>query len=95
MEPVKKKSFFSGLTKNTFLLAFTSLFSDISSEMLMVLMAGGVVGAQFGVHTGHKIRPERLRLMLGLLVFAVGVRFAYELVVTPDDLYSLRHVSSE
>jgi len=67
----------------------------VDAILALVLMAGGVVGAQFGVHTGHKIRPERLRLMLGLLVFAVGVRFAYELVVTPDDLYSLRHVSSE
>jgi hypothetical protein len=29
-----------------------------------------------------------------LLVFAVGLRFAYELVVQPDDLYSLRNVGS-
>ncbi len=29
-----KKSFFSGLSKDTFLLAFASLFSDISTEML-------------------------------------------------------------
>jgi hypothetical protein len=33
-----------------------------------------------------------LRLLLGLLVFAVGMRFAYELVVRPEDLFSLRHV---
>ena len=65
----------------------------VDAILALVLMVGGVIGAQFGVHTGHKMRPERLRLMLGLLVFAVGVRFAYELVVPPDDLYSLRHVS--
>ncbi len=29
-----KKSYFSGLSKNTFLLAFTSFFADISTEML-------------------------------------------------------------
>ena len=34
-------------------------------------------------------------VLLGLLVFAVGLRFAYELVVSPDDLFSLRHVRSE
>jgi MFS family permease len=38
MKPSKKISFFSGLTKNTFLLALTSLFSDISSEMLYPIL---------------------------------------------------------
>jgi len=38
---------------------------------------------------------ERLRLLLGILVFAVGLRFAYELVIKPDDLYSLRYVRNE
>ncbi|MBU2328285.1 MAG: sulfite exporter TauE/SafE family protein, partial [Alphaproteobacteria bacterium] len=32
---------------------------------------------------------EQLRALLGLLVLAVGVRLAIELVVTPDDFYSL------
>jgi hypothetical protein len=36
---------------------------------------------------------ERLRLMLGALVFAVGLRFAYELIVRPDALYSIRIIS--
>jgi hypothetical protein len=58
-------------------------------------MVGGVIGAQFGARTGARMRGERLRLLLGLLVFAVGLRFAYELVVQPDDLFSLRHIRSE
>jgi uncharacterized membrane protein YfcA len=57
-------------------------------------MVGGVIGAQFGARTGQKMRGERLRLLLGLLVFAVGLRFAYELVVQPDDLYSIRRIGS-
>jgi hypothetical protein len=40
------------------------------------------------------MRGERLRLLLGLLVFLVGLRFAYELVVQPDDLYSIRRIGS-
>jgi uncharacterized membrane protein YfcA len=31
-------------------------------------MVGGVIGAQFGARTGQKMRGERLRLLLGLLV---------------------------
>jgi hypothetical protein len=33
---------------------------------------------------------EGLRLLLGVLVLAVGLRFAFDLVVQPDDLYSIR-----
>jgi hypothetical protein len=64
----------------------------VDAVLALILMAGGVMGAQFGARTGQKMRAERLRLLLGLLVFAVGLRFAYELVVRPDDLYSIRHV---
>jgi hypothetical protein len=62
--------------------------------LALILMVGGVIGAQFGARTGQKMRGERLRLLLGLLVFAVGLRFAYELVVQPEDLYSLRYVGN-
>ena len=64
----------------------------VDAVLALILMVGGVIGAQFGARTGQKMRGERLRLLLGLLVFAVGLRFAYELVVQPDDLYSIRYV---
>jgi uncharacterized membrane protein YfcA len=66
----------------------------VDAVLALILMVGGVIGAQFGARTGQKMRGERLRLLLGLLVFAVGLRFAYQLVVKPDDLYSLRLVGS-
>ncbi|HWT96518.1 MAG TPA: sulfite exporter TauE/SafE family protein, partial [Terriglobales bacterium] len=61
--------------------AMTNHLVDV--VLALILMVGGVVGAQFGARTGQKMRGERLRLLLGLLVFAVGLRFAYELVVPP------------
>lgn len=64
----------------------------VDALLALILMVGGVIGAQFGVRTGQQMRGERLRLLLGLLVFLVGLRFAYELVVRPDDLYSIRRV---
>jgi uncharacterized membrane protein YfcA len=63
--------------------------------LALVLMIGGVVGAQFGVRTGQVIRAEWLRLLLGALVLLVSFRFAYDLVVQPDDLYSIVHVRAE
>ncbi|MCW5688551.1 MAG: sulfite exporter TauE/SafE family protein [Pseudolabrys sp.] len=67
----------------------------VDAVLALILMVGGVIGAQFGAHTGQRMRAERLRLLLGLLVFAVGLRFAYDLVVMPDDLYSVRIVRIE
>jgi uncharacterized membrane protein YfcA len=64
----------------------------VDALLALLLMIGGAMGAQFGARTGQKMRGERLRLLLGLLVFAVGMRFLYELVATPDDLFSIRHV---
>jgi uncharacterized membrane protein YfcA len=60
--------------------------------LALILMVGGVTGAQFGARAGQKMRGERLRLMLGVLVLAVGLRFAVDLVMTPDDFYSIRQL---
>ena len=64
----------------------------VDAVLALILMVGGVIGAQFGARAGHKMTGEWLRLLLGLLVFLVGLRFAYQLVLEPADLYSLRMV---
>src|SRR6202163_4456639 len=62
----------------------------VDAVLALILMIGGVIGAQFGAHAGQRIRGEGLRLLLRLLVLAVGMRFAFQLVLRPDDLYSIR-----
>jgi uncharacterized protein len=62
----------------------------VDAVLALILMVGGVIGAQFGAHTGQHIRGEWLRMLLGLLIFSVGLRFALELALPPDDLYSIR-----
>jgi uncharacterized membrane protein YfcA len=62
----------------------------VDAVLALILMVGGVIGAQFGARAGQNMRGERLRLLLGLLILAVGLRFAFQLVVQPDDLYSIR-----
>src|ERR1039457_2260448 len=59
MKGAKKRNFFSGLSSNSFLLALTSLFADISSEMLFPILpifltqnlkaSGSIVGIVEGV----------------------------------------------
>ena len=72
----------------TVLHAATNHLVDV--VLALILMVGGVTGAQFGARAGQKIRSEQLRLLLGLLVLAVGLRFAFALVVQPDELYMVR-----
>ncbi|MEX2036136.1 MAG: sulfite exporter TauE/SafE family protein, partial [Xanthobacteraceae bacterium] len=67
----------------------------VDAVLALILMIGGVVGAQFGARAGQNMRGERLRLLLGLLVLAVGLRFAFQLVVQPGDLYSIRTAVNE
>ncbi|HLN09897.1 MAG TPA: sulfite exporter TauE/SafE family protein [Xanthobacteraceae bacterium] len=62
----------------------------VDAVLALILMVGGVIGAQFGARAGQKIRGEQLRLLLGILVLLVGLRFAIDLVIRPEELFSLR-----
>lgn len=65
----------------------------VDAVLALILMIGGVTGAQFGARAGQKIRGEHLRLLLGLLILAVGIRFAAQLVIQPDDLFTIRDLT--
>jgi uncharacterized protein len=64
----------------------------VDAVLALILMVGGVIGAQFGAHAGQRMRGEWLRLFLGLLVLSVGLRFAFDLVLQPPELYSIRTI---
>lgn len=57
--------------------------------LAVCLMAGGVVGAQYGADVGQRLKGEQLRALLGLLVLAVALRIAYGLFITPDSVYTI------
>jgi uncharacterized membrane protein YfcA len=57
--------------------------------LALVLISGGVIGAQFGVRIGARLRGEQLRLMLALMVIAVALRLFFGLVARPHELYSI------
>ena len=63
---------------------------QVDAVLALILMVGGSIGAQFGAQAGHKMRAERLRLLLGILILAVGIRFAVAMVVPPNDLYTVQ-----
>jgi uncharacterized protein len=77
-----------GITAVTTLLQATSNYS-VDIVMALFLIVGGVVGAQFGVIVGARLRGEQLRLLLAVLVLAVCLRLLWGLVAHPADIYSL------
>jgi uncharacterized protein len=80
------------MTSATVMHAVTNHLVD--AVLALILMAGGTVGAQFGARAGQRISGEGLRMLLGLLILAVGIRFAVELVLTPEELYVIRDVGA-
>jgi len=77
-----------------FVTANVTLLHAISTQtvdimLALLLMSSSVVGAQIGTRLGTKLRGEQLRGLLALLVIIVCLKLAFDLVITPDDLYSL------
>lgn len=75
----------------TVLHAVTS--QSVDAVLALVLMIGGVIGAQFGVRSAAFLRGEVLRAMLAFLVLAVAARFLVDLVTPPAERYSLTVVA--
>ncbi|MTI43035.1 sulfite exporter TauE/SafE family protein [Roseibium hamelinense] len=77
-----------------FTMSAATIFHSIGTQtvdivLAITLMVGGVIGAQFGARMGQNLRGDQLRLLLALLVLSVGVRFAIDLLLVPEDLYSI------
>jgi uncharacterized membrane protein YfcA len=65
----------------------------VDAVLALILIVGGVAGAQFGSMLAISMRPERLRLLLGLLILAISGRFALNLIETPADLHVVQIIA--
>ncbi|WP_306120019.1 MULTISPECIES: sulfite exporter TauE/SafE family protein [unclassified Roseitalea] len=77
-----------------FVAAFTTVVQAVANQtvdvvLALLLMIGGVAGAQYGARAGQRLRGEQLRAMLAILVLLVALRLAYELFVVPNELFSI------
>jgi uncharacterized protein len=80
-----------------FVTAYTTFIQATANQtvdivLAVLLMVGGVIGAQYGASAGQRLRGEQLRALLALLVLAVGIRLAFGLFATPDSLFVLSSV---
>lgn len=77
-----------------FVAAFSTLLHALTNHsvdaiLALLLIAGGVIGAQFGVRYGERLRSDWMRLCLAALILLICLRLAADLVFTPADPFNL------
>ncbi len=55
--------------------------------LALILLVGGVVGAEMGSRVSTRLMGEQLRAMLGIIILAVGIKMLTDLTLPPPDLY--------
>lgn len=71
----------------TMMHAVTNQTVDI--VLAVLLLIGGVVGAQFGSFLGSFLKAEQLRILLAVIVLAVCGKLALDLLLTPSEPFSI------
>lgn len=77
--------FATGLS--TFMHAYYNHTVDI--VLALLLLVGGVIGAQVGTRVGANLKGEQLRILLAMMVLGVCIKLALGLVLEPDELFSI------
>jgi len=71
----------------TFLQAVENQTVDV--VLALILLTGGVIGAQFGSRMGERLRGEELRGLLALVVLGVCAKIVFDLTSTPADPFTV------
>jgi uncharacterized membrane protein YfcA len=65
---------------------------SVDIVLATLLLLGGVIGAQYGALFTTKLRPDYLRLALGVIILLVAVRMLLGLAWRPDEIYSIEYL---
>ena len=77
--------------------AATTMIHSLTTHAVDVVLAalllvGGVIGAQYGALLTVRIKPDLLRLALGVIILIVALRMALGLAWRPDEIYSIEYL---
>ncbi|MER2508719.1 sulfite exporter TauE/SafE family protein [Amaricoccus sp.] len=77
-----------------FVTSFTTILQAVENKsvdivLALILLIGGVIGAQIGVAFAARLRAEQLRILLASVVLLVCLRLFLDLVIEPSELYSI------
>lgn len=84
----------TSLFQIVFVMAVTTLLQAVQNKtvdvvLALLLIVGGVIGAQGGVLAGARLKGEQLRFLLAGLVLLVCLRIGWDLVSRPTEIYSI------
>ena len=84
----------TSLLQILFVTAFTTMVHALTTHAVDIVLAGllligGVVGAQVGTRVAAKLEPQRLRMILALIVLAVAARMLLGLSFRPADVFTI------
>jgi uncharacterized membrane protein YfcA len=84
----------TSLFQIVFVMAVTTLLQAMQNKavdivLAVLLIVGGVIGAQFGASAGARLKGEQLRFMLAALVLLVCLRIGWDLMSKPAEIYSI------
>ncbi len=71
-----------------------SINHSLDPILALTLIFGSALGAQWGARMSSILPGERLRLLLALILLAVAIKFLFDLLATPAELYSLTGVGT-
>jgi uncharacterized protein len=76
----------------TAIAAFLQAWHNNTVDILLalILLAGGVVGAQFGTRLSGRVAGEQARLLLALIVLMVAGKLLFDLLAPPTNFFSLK-----
>ena len=75
---------------STMIHALTTQAVDI--VLAGLLLAGGVVGAQYGAALATRLKPDLLRLALAVIILLVALRMLLGLTWRPDEIFSIEYL---
>ncbi len=74
----------------TMIHAMTTQAVDI--VLAALLLAGGVVGAQYGAVLATRLKPDLLRFALAVIILLVALRMLLGLAWRPDEIFSVEYL---
>jgi uncharacterized protein len=77
-----------------FISAFACVMHAVTSQtvdvmLALIMMAGGVIGAQVGVRVAKHLKGASARIALAVIIIGVCVRMLMELFMQPSDIFKL------
>ncbi len=74
----------------TMIHALTTQSVDI--VLAALLLAGGVIGAQYGARLTTQLKPDLLRLTLAIIILLVALRMGLGLTYRPGEIFSIEYL---